>query len=128
MEGERRRDAVHALLAERRACLVRLAQRTLLERLLYAGAATADDVRAAVPLPAGIDPRAYGAVPGPLVGAGAIRAAGYVRTARPEARVRPVTRWELADRTAAVAWLATHPELPPPEAAEGEIVQPTLWD
>ena len=127
-ESERRRDAAHALLAERRARLVRLAQRALLAHLLDAGTATADDVRAAVPLPHGIDPRVYGAAPDPLVEAGAIHHAGYTRSCRPVAHARPVVVWELADRDAAVAWLATHPELPPPEAAEGDTVQPTLWD
>ena len=127
-EGERRRDAAHALLTERRAHLVRQAQRALLARLLDAGTATADDVRAAVPLPHGIGPRVYGAAPGPLVKAGAIRHAGYTRCCRPEAHARPVTLWELAGRDAAVAWLASHPELPPPADAEGDAEQPCLWD
>jgi hypothetical protein len=126
VEGERRRDAALALLAERRAAVVRAGQRALLLRLLAAGTATADDVREAVPLPQGIGPRCYGAAPTPLADDGIIRAAGYRRTARPAAHARPVTLWALADRAAALAWLDRHPHLPGPEPAA-----PThrdLWD
>jgi hypothetical protein len=87
-EGVRRRDTALALLAERRAAVVRAGQRALLRRLLEASAATADDVRAAVELPPGIGPRCYDAVPIPLVEAGIIYAAGYQRTARPTAHAR----------------------------------------
>lgn len=125
-EGERRRDAALSLLAERRAVVVRAGQRALLLQLLDTGMATADDVRTVVPLPPGIGPRCYGAVPTPLAEAGIIRAAGYQRTARPLAHARPVTVWALADRAAALGWLAAHPPLPDPEPARP--VQPTLWD
>jgi hypothetical protein len=125
-ESERRRDAALALLAERRAALIRRAQRALLLRLLDAGTETADDVRDAVPLPPDIGPRCYGAVPTPLAEAGLFRAAGYQRTARPLAHARPVTVWALADRAAALAWLDTHPPLPDPELATP--AQRTIWD
>src|SRR5262245_30239321 len=125
--GEARRDAALALLRQRRAALVRRGQRALLRQLLTVGSATADDVRAAVELPLDIDPRCMGAVPGELADAGIIAPGGYVRTARPVGHARPVLRWQLADRAAALAWLAAHPDMADPElpsAAE----QPTLWD
>ena len=119
-DGERRRDAALELLADRRAAVVRAGQRALLLHLFDAGTATADDVRAAVELPQGIGPRCYGAVPMALVDAGIIRAAGYTPTRRPEGHARPITLWELADRGAALAWLADHAELP-------AVEQPTLY-
>ena len=125
-EGERRRDAALTLLSERRAAVIRAGQRALLLKLLDAGTATADDVRAAVPLPPGIGPRCYGAVPLPLLDAAIIAHAGYRVCERPEAHARPVTVWALADRAAALAWLAAHPLLPNPEPATP--AQMTLWD
>jgi hypothetical protein len=121
--GEDRRNAALALLRWRRAALVRRGQRALLRQLLDTGTATADDVRTAVILPPDIDPRCMGAVPGELASAGIIGPAGYVRTARPAGHARPVLRWQLADRPAALAWLASHPELP-----DTEPEQCTLWD
>jgi hypothetical protein len=115
-----------ALLADRRAALVRRGQRALLLRLLDASTATADDVRAAVELPPGVGPRCYGAVPLPLADADIIRHAGYTPTRRPEGHARPIAIWARADRAAALAWIAAHPDLPDPEP-----VAPTqrgLWD
>lgn len=108
-EGERRKNEALSMLAERREPLVRQAQRALLERLLVAGTATADDVRDVVELPPGVDPKAFGAVPGALARAGIIRADGFEKTARPEAHARPVTRWTLANRCKAERWLSDHP-------------------
>jgi hypothetical protein len=125
-EGERRKCAALDLLAARRAVYVRRGRRALLTRLLCAGTATADDVRDAAQLPPGIRPVALGAVPGPLALAGIIHAAGYATTRRAEAHARPVTVWALADRAAALAWLAAPPELPEPEPAPP--VQRALWD
>lgn len=124
-DGDGRKEAAHALLRARRACIVRLAQRALLSRLLDAGEATADDVRDAVPLPDGISPRVYGAAPGELATAGIIAPAGYRKSRRPEAHARPVTLWRLQDRDAAVAWLAAHPPLPDPETTEGTAAPTT---
>jgi hypothetical protein len=114
-EGERRRDAALDLLRQYRAGLVRSAQRALLAQLLDAGTATADDVRKAVELPDGIDPKVFGAAPTPLVEAGLIRSAGYQRSCRRVAHARPLTVWALVDRAGTLAWLATHPELTPPD-------------
>ena len=124
-DGERRRDTALALLAERRAAVVCCGQRALLICLLDTGTATADDVRAAVELPPGIGPRCYGAVPLPLAERGIIAAAGYTPTRRPEGHARPLTLWALADRDAALAWLAAHPPIPDPKPAAP--AQLTLW-
>jgi hypothetical protein len=111
-EGERRKRDALALLAARRAAIVRRGRRALLSRLLDGATATADDVRAVVELPPGVRPVAMGAVPGPLALAGIIRRTGYASTRRAEAHARPVTVWALADRAAALDWLAAHPDEP----------------
>jgi hypothetical protein len=92
-------------------------------RALDHGTATADDVRADVPLPDAIGPRAYGAVPLPLSELGIINHGGYTPTRRPEGHARPIAVWALSDRAAAIDWLSEHPELPDVESA-----QLTLWD
>jgi hypothetical protein len=116
-EGERRRDTALALLAERRAALVRRAQRALLTQLLDGDLATADDVRAAVELPPGVDPRLVGAAIRSLAVEGVILSAGRTRSARPAAHARWVDLWAASDRDTALAWLASHPPLPDPEPA-----------
>lgn len=116
-EGERRKAGAIATLEAHRGEFIVRGRRALLRRLLDAGAATADDVRAGVELPPGIDPRAFGAVPGALAQPGIIRRAGYTETARAVAHARPVAVWELRDRAAALAWLAANPEPPAPREA-----------
>lgn len=126
-EGERRRDAAHATLEARRRSFVRCGQRALLKTLLERDTATADDVRAAVELPPGIDPKCLGAVPGALVRAGIIIRDGYVPTARADAHARPVSVWRLIDRAAAEQWLIDHPEIPeppPPAQVKAQRVLP----
>jgi hypothetical protein len=114
-EGKARKDAAHALLEARRDVLIRRARRALLARLLCAGTATADDVAELIgPTPPDIDPRYLGTVPGPLTLAGIIRAASYTKSARASRHASLLTVWELADRPAALAWLARNPELPEP--------------
>jgi hypothetical protein len=125
-EGERRRDAALALLAERRAAVVRRGQRALLTRLLDTGTATADDVRAAVELPPGVDPRLVGAAVRSLVVEGIIRSTGRTRSARPAAHARWVDLWAASDRDTALDWLAAHPPIPDPEPATP--AQLALWD
>ena len=113
-EGERLKGDALALLADRRETVVRRAQRALLTVLLKTGSATADDVRELVKLPPGVNPKVFGAAPGPLARAGLIGADGFAKTARPVGHARPVTVWTLADRDGAIRWLADHPELPDP--------------
>ena len=121
-DGVTRRDAAHALLADRRAVYVRRGQRALLTALLVMDTATADEVRDAVDLPRGMDPVCLGAVPSALARAGIIRRVGYTPTCRPTAHARPVSVWTLADRAKALRWLADHPDLPDP----GDDGSPTI--
>jgi hypothetical protein len=115
-EGERRKDAAHALLEARRDVFIRRARRALLTHLLEADTATADDVADRLgPQPDGIDPRFLGTVPGPLARAGIIRPASVTKSARPSRHASLLTVWELADRAAALAWLDRNPDLPDPE-------------
>jgi hypothetical protein len=128
-EGERRKLSAHALLEARRRVYIRRGRRALLVRLLAAGTATADDVRAAVQLPPGLNPKLFGSVPGPLAEARIIRPAGFVRTTCPEGHARRVQLWQLADCAAALAWLADNPDLPdlPEPGGAGHPVQLSLW-
>jgi hypothetical protein len=124
---ERKREAI-ALLSARRESIVRRGRRALLARLLEAETATIDSVRAAVPLPAEVNPKVFGAVPSELVEIGAIIADGFTRTVRPEAHARPVQIWRLHDRQAAEEWLATHPDLPDPAPPDQSADGATLFD
>jgi hypothetical protein len=113
-DGDRAKLEAHALLEARRELYVLRGRRALLGALLLAGTATADDVRASVELPDGINPKLFGAVPGALARAGIIRAAGFVNSTRAAGHARPVKVWELADYPAAHRWLAEHPDRPDP--------------
>lgn len=116
--GEARKLDAHALLEARREIFILRGRRALLAAMLGRGEATADDVRRAVALPDGIDPVCLGVVPGELARAGIIERVGFHTTARPEAHARPVSIWRAADRAAAMAWLAAHPDRPDLAAAE----------
>jgi len=114
--GERRKADALELLEARRELYVLRGRRALVGKMLAGdGTATADDVRAAVELPAELDPRCLGSVPGRLAYDGIIGPAGFVRSARPEGHARWIQVWQLADRAAAEAWLRDHPDRPDPE-------------
>ena len=90
-------------------------------RLLDVGIATADDVAERIgPTDPDIDPRWLGTVPGPLAIAGIIRRVGYTKSARPIRHASVIAVWELADRAAALAWLARHPDLAGARAGDDE--------
>lgn len=114
-EAECRKHNALANLEAYRESIILAARRAFLHLLIQRGTANADDVRGEVELPPGIDPRCFGAVPGPLARLKIIRAAGYVFSARPEGHSRPVRVWVLADREAAIRWLTGHPDRPAPE-------------
>lgn len=116
---EQAKRIAHALLETARGRLIRSGRRALLLHLLANGTATAGDVRAAVPTPPGVNPKAFGPVPGPLARSGIIRKCGFATTARHVANVRTLLVWELADRDKAMAWLTANPELP--DVAEGGV-------
>jgi hypothetical protein len=117
-DGEALKGAALTLLAERREVFVRRGRRALLDALLCAGTATADEVREAVELPPGMNPKLFGIVPGPLAHCGIIRQVGFAKTCRPVGHARPVAVWELADHAAAVRWLRDHPNLADPAGAD----------
>lgn len=106
IEGERRRDAALVKLRGKNPNLFDRLTAAALAVAIRTGAVVADDLRAAVPIPAGASPKVVGSVFGNLATAGLLTAAGDVKTARPKAHARPVTRWRLADATAAAAKLA----------------------
>ena len=108
-DGEARKRAAHRLLESHHLLVLLSDPHALLTGLI--GVGTVDDVRVAVPLPLDENPKVFGAVPGALVAASVIRAAGYATTRRADAHARPVV-WELADRAAAVAWPPAHPDEP----------------
>lgn len=127
IEGEHRKTDALDLLEAHREVHVRRGRRALLEVLLRCGRATADDVREAVKLPPRVNPKLFGSVPGLLAKLGIIRQAGFAKTNRAAGHARPVAVWELADRKAAVQWLANHPDVPRSGGAVAER-QTMLFD
>lgn len=107
--GEARKKAAHELLERHRAELLLRARHALLGLLLQHGEATADDVRAVVPLPKGVNATAFGAVPGPLQKAGIIKRTGWAPSVRPDSHARPVSVWQIVSSAKALEWLQTHP-------------------
>lgn len=117
-EGRLRKDAALSLHEKHRQQFILAGQRLLLRLLLNSGTPVSiDAVRERLPLPAGVAPRACGAIPKALMAAKILESAGFVHSTRPEAHARPVTAWRLHDRAAAERWLMEHPlpeELRPP--------------
>lgn len=109
--GETRRDDALARLRRHRAALVRDLARATVRIALDRGVLTADDLRDAVPIPDGIRPVVVGAAMQAVADAGLISCIDYRRSRRPVAHARPVRVWQLADRAAALAWLAARPPI-----------------
>ncbi len=114
LEGERRKAEQLANLEARRNLIVNRGRRALLLKLLAAGTATADHVRAAVDVPDGVDPRCLGSVPGMLARAGVIRRCGFNKSGRPERHASYIAVWELLNPDLARLWLTSHPDIPTP--------------
>jgi hypothetical protein len=126
--GDRLKADSLALLEARREVYVLRGRRALLRAMLDGdGTATADDVRAAVDLPADMDPRCLGTVPGRLAYDKIIRPDGRAKTTRAAAHARWLERWALIDRAAALRWLADHPDLPDPSADQDDGHQRVLF-
>jgi hypothetical protein len=111
-DGEAAKQAALDHLEARRATYILRGRRALLEQLLQYGCGTLDQVRAVVELPAAIGPKLFGCLPRELLQQRIIRSDGFVLSQRPEAHGRPIRLWQLVDRAAALAWLASHPEDP----------------
>jgi hypothetical protein len=128
-EGEARKTDAHYLLGTRCGVPIRRARRALHLQLLEVGSATAADVADRIGSTRNrIDPRWRGAVPRSLPLAGIIRRAGYTKSARPSRHASVLTVWELADRGAALAWLARNPDLPEPDDEAGAPSPPVRRD
>ena len=111
-EGERLRDSALDALRIHRAAVVRDLTRAALRLALERGTLTADDVRAVVPIPPGINPKVNGAALRELAEAGILSNTGnYRRSCRPQAHARVNPVWSLADTAGASAWLAAHSPL-----------------
>lgn len=116
VEGERLKAEAHDQLRQHRQQLIRDSERALVRKIVTDGSATIDDVRAAVPCPPGIDPRFFGAVPGPLAKCGAIKPIGITKTRRSVAHARLLTLWGMGDMNMALACLT---DSDPPFTGEG---------
>ncbi len=120
VEGESRKGQALELLEARRDLYILRGRRALLTKMLAGdGTGTADDVRAAVELPADLDPRCLGPVPGRLAYDGVIALDGFVRSERPEGHRRWVQVWRLRDRPAVEQWLRGHPDRDQPADQDG---------
>lgn len=126
-EGARRKGDALTNLEGFREPLVTAGRRALLQTLLTRDAATADDVRELVPVPPGVDPKAFGAVPAGLARDGIIRRLGFTQTSRPQAHARPVSIWGLADRGKAERWLLENPD-PLPQSSFAPLISPPTND
>ena len=107
-QGEARKQFAHAILEANRESFVIDARRSLLQHLLEHGTGTINDVRRAVSIPIGINPKVMGCVPNALAKAGIIRCVDQEKTDRAIAHARKVSIWAIADHSKAVAWLAAH--------------------
>jgi len=90
--GDDARDGALAMLEDLASIYVNRGRRIMLQAMLRAGFATADDVYGSLGLPSDIDPRCLGAVPKALASAGIIRAAGFVKSNRPQRNASYIRR------------------------------------
>lgn len=105
-EGEALRDTALAILRARRADLIRSCTIAALRIALERGEVSADDVRAVVEIPDGMNPKCIGAVFLDLACDAIIRRVGFRKSARRVAHARQLSIWRIADRDAATARLA----------------------
>jgi len=104
-DGQRLKEQVLTALQARYRTEIAQAQRAMVRLLLERGECTIDDVRAALDLSDTARTKWLGAAVGELQRAGIIRHAGYVASSRAVAHARPISRWALADTSAALSWL-----------------------
>ena len=112
-DGEARKLQAHGFLRARRREVTQRAARLYVAIAMRTGIVTGDDVREELgDLPPGINAVCLGSVPGELARAGIIAADGFMKSRRPEAHARPITRWRLLSSAAALAWLRTNTPRP----------------
>jgi len=111
LSGQQRKAQALQWFAANRAKHVLLGQRALVLAMFSNPhrTATADQVRAAVVLPPGMNPVLFGRVPGPLATLGLIANVGSVKSQRPERHGAPTILWLLIDEVAAMNWLIANP-------------------
>ena len=103
--GEALRDCALNQLRDYRPELIRQFSVAAIRIALDTGEVCADDVRALVSIPDGINPKFVGCVFRDLADAGILRRDGYQLTKRAIAHARPISRWRLADALKATARL-----------------------
>lgn len=131
-EGEGLKLAAFRLLERHRGAQLRLARRAFLATLASRGEATADDVAAAVTMPAGIDPRLLGCVPSDFARRGIVERIGFRKSRRRNRHASILSVWRLANRAAAELWLRLNPPIElealppaPPSATPANDERPT---
>lgn len=112
--GEALRDQALYRLSTTRPATIRRLQRAAVRLALETGTVTADDLREAVPIPAGINPKVNGAAVHGLAVLGILTGGEYVKSRRAVAHRRPIQVWRLANAATAARWLAANPEYPDP--------------
>lgn len=119
--GPELRDEALVLLRRKNPDVVRVCTLEALRIVLGDGRVTADDVRNAVTIPDGVNPKVVGAVFRDLSDAGIIRRDGYVQSRRPKAHARTITVWVLGDAEKAATRyhaLRGSPAPPPEDGAD----------
>jgi hypothetical protein len=132
-DGEQLKEAAFRLFERHRRALLRLARRTFIATLATRGEATADDVAAAVTIPAGIDPRLLGCVPSDFARQGIVERIGFQKSRRRSRHASHLSVWRLANRAAAELWLRLNPPIEleatlpaPPSATPTNDERPTV--
>lgn len=125
--GDELKAQALARLAAKRPVIIRRSQRALLLHLLDGHQTVcADDIRAAVACPKGINPKCFGVVPTELAKLGIITKVGFKNTRRPKGHSRPVSEWGLLDAAAAQQWLAKKPEIALPPGDDDDHAEPAV--
>jgi hypothetical protein len=118
--GESAKHNMTALVRRYRPVLVRRVQRALVSYLMEHQRATTDDIRDCVNPPAGVGTSFWGAAANGLAQAHLIRRVAFTVSSRPERHGCYIGVWTLAvSHDDARRWLATHPDLPDPDPADG---------
>lgn len=104
-DGEALRDEALNRLRDHRPELIRQCTVAAIHVALDTGEVCADDVRALVPIPAGLTAHFVGCVFKDLAAAGILRRDGYQNSKRAIAHARPISHWRLADAVIATARL-----------------------